>query len=148
MNSSWCSTQHGENSQSLTMWVITIARAEKVWAKIQNKFESPLRNIDAGEQRKYSSYPFRVSIFLSGFWVLPVNATLSSIIFTLVFTVFFPSFFSRFLSCIRRNLLPFVRGVRTPFYLVYFGNRKGICSFLLRPRNILIFRILISVRCC
>ena len=77
MNSSWCSTQHGENSQSLTMWVITIARAEKVWAKIQNKFESPLRNIDAGEQRKYSSYPFRVSIFLSGFWVLPVNATLS-----------------------------------------------------------------------
>ena len=147
MNSSWCSTQHGENSQSLTMWVITIARAEKVWAKIQNKFESPLRNIDAGEQRKYSSYPFRVSIFLSGFWVLPVNATLSSIIFTLVFTVFFPSFF-RVLSCIRRNLLPFVQGERTPFYLVYFGNRKGICSFLLRPRNILIFRILISVRCC
>ena len=66
-------------------------------SKIQNKFESPLRNIDAGEQRKYSSYPFRVSIFLSGFWVLPVNATLSSIIFTLVFTVFFSSFFRVFI---------------------------------------------------
>ena len=51
---------------------------------------------------------------------------------------FFLRFFA-FLSCIRRNLLPFVRGERTPFYLVYFGNRKGICSFLLRPRNILIF---------
>ena len=115
--------------------------------KIENKFESPLRNIDAGEQRKYSSYPFRVSIFLSGFWVLPVNATLSSIILRWFLQCIFLRYFA-FLSCIRRNLLPFVRGERTPFYLVYFGNRKGICSFLLRPRNILIFRILFSVRCC
>ena len=63
------------------------------------------------------------------------------------YSVFFLRYFA-FLSCIRRNLLPIVRGERTPFYLVYFGNRKGICSFLLRPRNILIFRILFSVRCC
>ena len=39
---------------------------------------------------------FEFLFFYRAFWVLPVNATLSSIIFTLVFTVFFPSFFSRF----------------------------------------------------
>ena len=40
---------------------------------------------------------FEFLFFYRAFGFLPVNATLSSIIFTLVFTVFFPSFFRVFI---------------------------------------------------
>ena len=41
---------------------------------------------------------FEFLFFLSGFWVLPVNATLSSIIFTLVFPSFFRVFYRVFVG--------------------------------------------------
>ena len=86
-------------------------------------------------------------LFLSGFWVLPVNATLSSIIFTLVFTVFFPSFFSRFYRVFVGTYFLLYEESGRHFTLSISVIGKVFAVFLLRPRNILIFRILISVRC-
>ena len=85
---------------------------------------------------------------LSGFWVLPVNATLSSIIFTLVFYSVFSFVFSRFYRVFVGIYFLLYEESGRHFTLSISGIGKVFAVFLLRPRNILIFRILISVRCC
>ena len=91
---------------------------------------------------------FEFLFFYRAFGFLPVNATLSSIIFTLVFTVFFPSFFSRFYRVFVGTYFLLYEESGRHFTLSISGIGKVFAVFLLRPRNILIFRILISVRCC
>ena len=102
------------NSQSKAVWVITVAHAEKSWAKNQNKFERPWRNIDILENKRIlfnSSFLFEF-LPLSGFWISLVMLLVSSIFWRWFFSVFVVNF-ANLLSDSSKFTC------RTPFWILF-----------------------------